>query len=718
LEQGKTYYWRVDENVIGGTVAGPVWSFTVRPVIAKADLSLVGWWKMDDEKAGVAVDYSGYDNYGTLVGGPRFVEGYLGDALSFDGLDDHVNCGVRDSLNKVDSVSVSAWVRLNVVGADRKIASNQSGAGYKMGVYTNNMVEFEIRTAANAAILNRTSPGGTALAANVWYHIVGVYDKGKAIRTYINGKLDREMLTAEVAGVSPGAFMLGREAPAGAYWFNGLMDDVRVYNKALTDAQIQKVMQGDVRLAWDPQPATGATLDIRDAASLKWSAGEGATKRNVYLGKDRDAVKAADTTSPLYQDQQTATSFSLAGKVEFGGGSYFWRIDEVAADGTTVHKGIVWTFTIPGYLIVDEFENYTDEEGSRIYETWIDGWTNNTGSTVGNLVAPFAERTIIHSGKQAMPLDFNNTKSPFYSEAEVTFAPLQDWTGYGVTDLSLWFRGNPVSYMDKGNGAFTVGASGHDIWDAADDFRFVYKRLSGNGSVTVKVDSLVNTNVWAKAGVMIRESLTDGSPMAYMIQSYSSGVSFGWRLTANANAASIPATAGINAPQWVKLTRTGNAFTAQYSANGTTWTDIKNTDGTVTSTTINMAGTVYIGLCVTSHNTAATTTAQFSGAATTGGVTGAWQPVWIGDDPDLTNGAAGLYLAVEDSTGKSITLTHPDPTAANVSAWTEWKIPLNSLTGVNLARVKKLSLGVGDKKAPAAGGSGRVYIDDIRVIKP
>ncbi|MCL5281807.1 MAG: hypothetical protein M1376_18065, partial [Planctomycetes bacterium] len=610
LEAGKTYYWRVDEVQAGGTkVTGPVWSFTVRPVIAKSDPSLVGWWKMDDEKSGVAVDYSGYDNYGTLMGGPKFVEGYLGEALSFDGVDDFVNCGNNASLTNVDSVSVTAWIQTNVVGRDQKIASDQNGStgGYKLGVYSsNNMVEFEIRSAANAATLNRTAPGGTALQAGTWYHVVGVYEKGKAIRTYVNGKLDRELATAEVAGLSTGALMLGREAPAGAYWWNGLMDDVRVYNKALTSEEIQKVMQGDPLLAWDPQPGSNASVDIRAATSLNWMAGEQAAQHDVYLGQDKDAVKSADTTSPLYQGRQTGKSLALDGKVEFGGGAYFWRIDEVEADGATIHKGIVWSFSIPGYLIVDEFENYTDAEGSRIYETWIDGWTNGTGSVAGNTTAPFAERTIVHSGKQAMPMDYNNTKTPFYSEVEQTFAPLQDWTGYGVTDLSLWFRGNPVRYLDKGNGAFTVGASGHDIWDNADDFRFVYQSLNGNGSVVVKVESLGNTNAWAKAGVMIRESLEAGSPMAYMIQSFSSGVSFGWRLTSGATCASATQ-ASIVAPQWVKLTRTGNAFTAQYSADGKTWTDIKDTAGKAVSTTINMAGNCYIGLCTTSHNTAATT---------------------------------------------------------------------------------------------------------------
>ena len=67
--------------------------------------------------------------------------------------------------------------------------------------------------------------------------------------------------------------------------------------------------------------------------------------------------------------------------------------------------------------------------------------------------------------------------------------------------------------------------------------------------------------------------------------------------------------------------------------------------------------------------------------------------------------------------GKSVTATHPDPAAANLGAWTEWKIPLSSLTGVNLAKVKKMYIGVGNKKAPVPDGSGRIFIDDIRVIK-
>jgi hypothetical protein len=77
-----------------------------------------------------------------------------------------------------------------------------------------------------------------------------------------------------------------------------------------------------------------------------------------------------------------------------------------------------------------------------------------------------------------------------------------------------------------------------------------------------------------------------------------------------------------------------------------------------------------------------------------------------------------LYLVVEDSAGKSKVIAHPDAAAVNVTEWTEWKIPLSDLAGVNLAKVKKLYIGVGDRADPAADGSGRIYIDDIRVVKP
>ncbi len=185
-----------------------------------------------DEGTGTRVgDSSGKGNHGTANGNPKWLQGILGGAMLFDGSDDFVNCGHGASVSNVDSVSVSVWVNAGAVARDHKIASNQNNAtgGYKLGVYSgNDMVEFEIRNSANAATLNRAALGGTALKVDTWYHVVGVYEKGQAIRTYVNGRLDRELPTTVVAGVSTGDLMLGREAPTGAYWWLGQMDDLRV----------------------------------------------------------------------------------------------------------------------------------------------------------------------------------------------------------------------------------------------------------------------------------------------------------------------------------------------------------------------------------------------------------------------------------------------------------------------------------------------------------
>jgi hypothetical protein len=126
--------------------------------------------------------------------------------------------------------------------------------------------------------------------------------------------------------------------------------------------------------------------------------------------------------------------------------TYYWRVDEVLAD-QTVKAGPVWNFTT--FIYVDDFESYTDDEGSRIYETWTDGWTNNTGSRVGNLEAPFAEVLVVHGGKQAMPLDYNNVAAPFCSEAEQVWTTPQDWSAAGVSTLTLYFRGTSANSADR-----------------------------------------------------------------------------------------------------------------------------------------------------------------------------------------------------------------------------------------------------------------------------
>ena len=125
-----------------------------------------------------------------------------------------------------------------------------------------------------------------------------------------------------------------------------------------------------------------------------------------------------------------------------------------------------------------------------------------------------------------------------------------------------------------------------------------------------------------------------------------------------------------------------------------------------------MTNPVLIGLAVCSHDAALTTVAEFSNVSTTGTVTGSWQAVAIGAVMP-TNGATPLYLTVEDKAGKTKTVVNPNPSASATGAWTPWQIPLSDLTGVNVAAVKKITLGVGDKASPKAGAAGMLYFDDI-----
>ncbi|MCU0913053.1 MAG: carbohydrate binding domain-containing protein [Planctomycetes bacterium] len=445
-----------------------------------------------------------------------------------------------------------------------------------------------------------------------------------------------------------------------------------------------------------PQPANGATGVSLDT-SLNWRPGRQASSHEVFLGTDPNALAKTQTVT---DHSYTPSSLNF-------GTTYYWRVNEVNA---VTYPGPVWSFTTQPYVVVEDFESYTDDEGNRIYETWIDGWTNGTGAVVGYLQAPFAERTIRHGGAQSMPLEYNNIKTPFYSEAERTFAAPRDWTGHGADALALWFQGRGAGFLDKGNNAYTVSAAGTDIWGNADQFRFVYKPLSGNGAITLRVDSIVNTNVWAKAGPMIRETLEAGSKNAYIAVTPASGVSYQWRSTTGGASANSQQT-GLVAPHWVRLTRTGNLFKAERSADGKTWTQ-QGTDQDIP-----MATNVYIGMAVTSHAAALTTTAEISNVSTAGAVTGPWQAAAIGAAMP-TNAPAPLYLTVEDKAGKKATAIHTSAAATNMAAWTEWRVPFTDLSGVNLAAVKKLTIGVGDRSSPKAGGAGMLYLDDIAFGHP
>jgi hypothetical protein len=179
--------------------------------------------------------------------------------------------------------------------------------------------------------------------------------------------------------------------------------------------------------AREPQPADGAT-DVSVDSALTWRAGRDAASHEVYFGADAEALALAGTVS---------VNTYAPGELNLGT-TYYWQINEV--QDIESWQGPVWSFATQEYLVVDDFESYNDDidAGTTIFDTWLDGWVNETGSTVGYLNAPFAEKTTVHSGRQSMPLAYDNT-SVAVSEADLELSA--NWSLYGIQSLSLYFYG-------------------------------------------------------------------------------------------------------------------------------------------------------------------------------------------------------------------------------------------------------------------------------------
>ncbi len=459
LELGKTYYWRVDEFAATGTHKGQVWSFTTLPEIPVTDESLLAWWTLDEAEGTTVVDWSGHGHHGTLAGDAQWADGYFGSAMYFDGSGDSVNFGTPQDLYLSQNYTYTAWFQVG-----QNISGN-SGAQYLLCVGSRSDLVFGVEDGVGVdgdlmlhyydtdGTFHAVGVGKTNWSANEWHMVAGTRD-ATGHNIYLDGALvnsDTNTNEDNFGGATTRIISLGGRAWTGHQWYNGLIDDVRIYNRALDEAEIQQVMRGNPLLAGSPNPGPGATVDIRDAVALSWSAGDTAVSHDVYFGTDKDALEL--------QGNQPGTSFSLAGLVEMGGGDYFWRIDEVAADGS-VQTGYVWRFNIPDYLVVDDFESYTNEVGSRVFETWIDGigFTlpepgnpgNGTGAAVGHDIwsadSPYLDGQImeianVHGGGQAMPIYYDNTFAPARSEADRTFVPGQNWTVEDVTTLVVHFRG-------------------------------------------------------------------------------------------------------------------------------------------------------------------------------------------------------------------------------------------------------------------------------------
>ena len=267
--------------------------------------------------------------------------------------------------------------------------------------------------------------------------------------------------------------------PSGTASYNpGPLESEKVYYWRIDEFDGFGTYKGDVwtfttpGAVGNPQPANGAA-DVAMATILSWRAADNAASHEVYLGLDKDAVRSADTTSPEYKESRALGTESYDPGLLEANTTYYWRVDAVS-NGNPL-KGPVWSFTVGAYLLVDDFESYTDDDPNNmaIWQHWIDGFgIPDNGAQVGYLLPPYAEQTIIHGGSQSLPLMYTNETGVTNSEASLTLPVLRDWTTAGVAELSLWFRGSSSNaaepmYVAISNSAGAPAVAAHEDPDIA-----------------------------------------------------------------------------------------------------------------------------------------------------------------------------------------------------------------------------------------------------------
>jgi len=694
-----------------------------------SDPSLVGWWKFE-EASGTLYDQSDNHNDSTSAQGVLYQQtGQTGYALGFDGIDDSIIVGANG--RPADTFSFGGWFKTSAtheidpestsgVGGvnNQRYAfdpqhggESNGGAGLSLG--TNGILVYEHGSNYMPATAVYQADIG-----NDWNHIMIVYDN-KQPTIYLNGSAVRTGLTSPREVVNAPIHFGGM-----AYgYFEGLMDEVRIYNRALSAAEIKKLSARPN--AYSPVPKNG-TLHQDTWVSLSWSPGGNAASHDVYFGDNFDDVNAG--AESVFQGNQAST-FYVAGFPGFAypdglvpGTTYYWRVDEANdTEPNSPWKGDVWSFSIPpktayepdpadGAELVDPNAKLSWTAGfdSKLHYVYFGDNFDDVNDAVAGLPQGAAtyspgplklaktyywrvdEFDIIETYKGDV-WSFTTQggvagPNPSNGAVDITQTPILTWSpGVYAASHQVYFGTDKEAVRNADTGSPEYKGAGDLGAESSEP-----GKLEWNTTYYWRIDELNNANpdspwtgpLWSftTANFLIVddfESYNDIDPPDPQSNRIFEAWVDGYGIPTNG------ALVGNDLPPYAEQTivHSGIQSMPYFYDNSVGYSE-------------------------------ATLTLTYPRDWTENGVN--TLTIWFRGDSD--NAAETLYVALNGSA----VVNHDNPNAAQINKWTQWNIDLQAFAdqGVNLANVNTISLGLGNKNNPLAGGSGTIYIDDIRLYAP
>jgi len=472
------------------------------------DPDLVGWWKLNETSGTVASDSSGLGNDGTCQGDVSWVDGMIGGAWQGDGDGDYIQVPHSDSLDISDAVTVALWV-YGGIPPDQIIGKGHGDATWlhSYGLRIDDagshfrLINFRGREGLGG-IHSEALNSKTPLPEDEWTHVAVTFDvsaQGNNQKMYFNGQLDAENrsenpLSTNTDDVSIGAVSGTGYAGGRRFYLHGMLDDVRIYRRALSADEIRESMLAlPPELAVNPIPADEATDVPRDVV-LSWTPGESAAQHDVYFSDNFDDVNDADRSDPrgvLANQGQNATTYDT-GRLDFSQ-TYYWRIDEVnAPPDSTIFKGYVWSFTVEPFSCA--IENVTATASSSSADQGPENTVNGSGLDVNDLDLHSTELTEMWLSNTAGP---QPTWIQYEFDKVYKLHEMLVWNHNGTMEsmVGIGFKDVSIEYSVNGTDYTTLGTT-HEFAQGTGSADYEYNTTVDFGGTPAKFVRLTANSNW------------------------------------------------------------------------------------------------------------------------------------------------------------------------------------------------------------------------------